>query len=125
MTTPGLSIEIEDNPNCSESGSWRFKPLGEARAVVQVKSYDRTDDGEWCRVTGWTDDPRRPHCPARVQPVEESGLGRAYLLYGGAWGVRLKPVDRNEDWSLDSPNQWGAPYLLLADLADFKFDAEG
>lgn len=121
---PGLLIEIEENPNCSESGSWRFKPLGSRRVALQTRTYDRTDDGEWCWVTGWTDRDEAPHCPAWVQPVEESGQGKSYLVYGGAWGIRLKPVEVDEAWSLESPNQWGAPHLLLADLADIKVEAD-
>jgi hypothetical protein len=39
----------------------------------------------------------------------------AYLIYGGNWGVRFKPVSLKEDWDLDSLNQWGEAFLLISD----------
>jgi hypothetical protein len=47
-----------------------------------------------------------------------------YLVFGGLWGIRLKPVVLDEDWNLESRGQWGEPYLALADLNDIQY-AEG
>ncbi len=52
---------------------------------------------------------------AMYAPVSDSGQARVYLIYGGDWGIRLKPVELNEDWDIDSPNQFGEPYLILLD----------
>ena len=60
-----------------------------------------------------------------MQKVEESGAGRAYLIYGGNWGIRLNPVKFKEDWDLDSPNQWGEPFLLLGSSNAIVFSEEG
>ena len=89
---------------------------------MQVKTFERRSEGEWCWVTGWTDDPERPCCPAQTQRVEDSGSGLAYLVFGGIGGIRLKPAALSEDWDLNSPNQWGEPYLLLADSKDIKYE---
>ena len=44
-----------------------------------------------------------------------------YLISGGSWGLRLRPVDVEEEWSLESSRQWGEAYLLLADRRDIRF----
>ncbi len=124
-----MYVEVEANPNCEQSVFARFRELGLARTVSHVRVADRVPAGEWCRVTGWRDDPSAPLCPAMAQPVEDSGAGVVYLLFGGHGGIRLTPLDAAEDWSLDSARQWGEPYLLLADRRDIRFadeaDCEG
>lgn len=114
-----MFLDVETNPNCEQSVFLRFAEMDVAQEVVQVKSYERSPQGEWCWVTGWTDDPANPLCAALAQPVNDSGAGKSYLIYGGIWGIRFKPVRLEEDWDLESPNQWGEPYLLLADTRDF------
>jgi hypothetical protein len=116
-----MLLEVESNPNCEQSLFARFKEVGPARRVLQVKAYERNLQGEWCWVTGWTDDANQPCCPAFGQMVEDSGAGLTYLVYGGIWGIRLKPVSLREDWNLESTNQWGEPYLCLADAKDIVY----
>lgn len=116
-----MYVEVDPNPNCENSVFVRFRELGPARPVSQVRVYDRVSSGEWCRVTGWREDPSAPVCPAMAQPVEDSGAGAVYLVSGGNWGLRLKPLDADEEWSLASARQWGEAYLLLADQRDVRF----
>ena len=120
-----MFIEVDSNPNCESSLFARFKEAGPARKVVQVRSFERRAEGEWCWVTGWSDDPAQPCCPAYGQMVEDSGAGLTNLIFGGIWGVRLKPVSLLEDWSLESTNQWGEPYLSLADSNDIRSEDTG
>jgi hypothetical protein len=117
-----MVVEVESNPNCETGLYARFKESGPARRVFKVRTFERRPDGEWCLVTGWTDDPHAPRCAAYAQRVEDSGAGLSYLVFGGLWGVRLKPVALDENWSLESRNQWGEPYLLLADAKDLAFE---
>ncbi|MGH7206549.1 MAG: hypothetical protein ACREI2_10120 [Nitrospiraceae bacterium] len=119
-----MFVEVESNPNCEHSLFARFKEVGPARRVVQIRSFERRAEGEWCWVTGWSDDPAQPCCPASVQMVEDSGAGLTNLIFGGIWGIRLKPVSLAEDWGLESTNQWGEPYLSLADARDIKYADE-
>ena len=119
-----MVVEVEPNANCEQSVCARFKEAGPARRVVQVKTFERRSEGEWCRVTGWTDDPEHPCCPAQAQRVEDSGSGLAYLIFGGIGGIRLQPITLSEDWDLSSPNQWGEPYLLLADAKDIRYEVD-
>jgi hypothetical protein len=120
-----MFVEVEPGPNCEQSFFARFKEVGPARRVLQVKSFDRRSEGEWCWVTGWSDDPDRPRCAAFAQPVEDSGAGVTYLVFGGRCGIRLKPVSLEEDWGLESRNQWGEPYLSLADPRDLIYEDAG
>jgi hypothetical protein len=116
-----MYVEVDANPNCENSVFARFRELGPGRPVSQVRVYDRVSTGEWCRVIGWREDPSAPVCPAMAQPVEDSGAGTVYLVSGGNWGIRLKPLEAAEDWSLESAQQWGEAYLLLADQRDVRF----
>ncbi|GKS60395.1 hypothetical protein YTPLAS18_39220 [Nitrospira sp.] len=116
-----MIVEVESNENTETSVFARFKEAGPAKPVVQVRLYDRAPSGEWCWVTGWSDAPDAPSCPAYAQLVEDSGAGLAYLVYGGLYGLRFKPIEIDESWSLQSLNQWGEAYLLLADERDLRY----
>jgi len=119
-----MVVEVESNPNCETSLYARFKESGPARRVEKVKTFERRPEGEWCWVTGWTDDPDNPRGAAHAQLVEDSGAGLTYLVFGGLWGIRLKPVSLEEDWSLESRHQWGEPYLAVADQHDIHYAEE-
>jgi hypothetical protein len=116
-----MIVEVEPNDNCETSVFARFKETGPPRPVVQVRLYDRNPAGEWYRVTGWSDNGQVPACPAYAQMVEDSGAGLAYLVYGGIFGLRFKPLDSEEPWSLASPHQWGEAYLMLATDRDLRY----
>lgn len=116
-----MYVEVEANANCEESVFVRFREQGPPRPVVQVRLYDRVSTGEWYWVTGWHPGPAQPLCAATTQPVEDSGSGVVYLVSGGSWGLRLKPVRVNEEWALESTAQWGEAYLLLTDRRDIRF----
>jgi len=50
--------------------------------------------------------------------IEDSSQGEAFLIYGGDWGVRLRPADNDGAWAHENGSQWGEPYLVLADAED-------
>ena len=116
-----MIVEVESNENCESSFFARFKEAGPARLVAQVRLYERHPAGEWCWITGWSDDEQAPTCPAYAQLVEDSGSGLAYLVYGGLYGLRFKPTNVDEPWSLQSSQQWGEAYLSLADARDLRY----
>ncbi|MBI4003183.1 MAG: hypothetical protein HY348_15550 [Nitrospira defluvii] len=116
-----MIVEVESNENCDTSFFARFKEVGPARPVVQVRLSDRNPAGEWCSVTGWSDSEQAPACPAYAQVVEDSGSGLAHLVYGGLYGLRFRPLHLDEPWSLVSPQQWGEAYLSLADARDLRY----
>ena len=117
-----MIVEVEGNPNCEIGFFGRFKELGPVRPVVQIRLYDRQSVGEWCAVTGWSDDATRPCCPAVARPVEDSGAGVTYLVSGGIFGLRFRPLQLEEAWSIESPHQWGEPYVAVADARDLRFE---
>jgi hypothetical protein len=117
-----MFLEVESNPNCEQSLFLRFKEVGAAKRVKQVRTFERRSEGEWCWITGWSDDENAPTCPAYAQQVEDSGAGMTNLVFGGVYGVRLRPVAVDEEWSLESRNQWGEPYLSLADPKDIRYE---
>ncbi len=116
-----MFVEVESNPNCESSVFLRFKEVAPPRPIGHVKIYDRKSQGEWCAVTGWCDDNDRPVCSAYAQKVEDSGAGLTLLVFGGNFGVRLKPENCLDDWDLNHPEQWGEAYLSLSDEGDIRY----
>ena len=116
-----MIVEVKSNENCEASVFARFKEIVPARLVLQVRLYDRNPAGEWCWVTGWSDDEQTPACPAYAQLVEDSGAGLTHLVYGGLYGLRFRPFNSEESWSLESPHQWGEAYLSLASDLDLRY----
>lgn len=116
-----MFLEIEESPNFEGSFFVRFQEVGPPRPVTHIKSYDRSPQGEWLAVTGWCDDPEHPLCPAYAQMVADSGSGIAYLVYGGNWGIRLKPENDRKEWSLQENNQRGEGYLSLGEERDLRY----
>ncbi len=116
-----MYLEIETNPNFEGSYFLRFSEMGPPRAISHVKSYERSPLGEWCAITGWSDEEDDPICPAFAQKVEDSGAGMAYLIFGGNWGLRLKPEENTGEWNLYDDSQWGEGYLLIGEERDLRF----
>ena len=62
-------------------------------------------------------------CHATAQKVSDSGGGVSILIYGGAWGLRFKPVgDEKHPWDLNDPRQWGEPYKFYGDEKDLVYE---
>ncbi len=118
-----MIVEVDSNENCEASVFARFKDAGQPRQVHQVRLYDRNPAGAWYWVTGWSDHAETPVCPAYAQLVEDSGSGLAYLVYGGIYGLRFKPVAVEEPWSLESAHQWGETHLSLSSEQDLRYAA--
>ena len=116
-----MFVEIESNPNFEGSYFLRFHEIGPPRPITHVKTYDRLSQGEWCEITGWCDDSEAFLCPAYAQMVEDSGAGVSYLIFGGNWGLRLKPEHCGSDWNLYDTGQWGEGYMVISDARDLRF----
>ena len=109
-------VEIPQNPNCEPVDLRVFHDVGAARAVRQVHLEQTPGRPAWYEVTGWT--LARTACPALARKVDDSGEGLAVLVTGGDAGVRLRPAGRIGTWGLEEVEQWGAPFLLLANDAN-------
>ena len=113
-----ISLEVEDNDNCYGLPMRTYETLGRPVVVTQVRVAGPAGPENIHWVTGWQSDGDGAPCPAYYVPVSDSGEGAAYLLFGGDWGVRFRPLDSGEEWSAENPDQWGEPYLLLGDPSD-------
>lgn len=111
-----LFIDVEESDNCPYSIQMVFSTLAQPRPVRQVCLYREGQNGTLYDVTGWT--LARDTCDALCAPVEDSGQGRAYLVFGGEGGLRLRPVSSITSWNMAARDQWGEPFLLLSDVAD-------
>ncbi len=122
---PIVYLEVEESPNCAGREPMRYRELSAPEVVTKIRLFDRRDEGEWCLVTGVGKRSDEPWEPARVRKVEDSGVGVAYLVYGGSWGIRICPVDHARPWSFSDPAQWGEPFLLLTDRHDIVSEESG
>jgi hypothetical protein len=113
-----IYLEVEENPNCSYMPMMAYEALGEPVSIARVRIDEMGKAPGVYEVTGWSSEGGGTPCPAMYTPVSDSGASEVHLIYGGDWGIRLKPVDSKEDWNLSSPNQYGEPYLMLIDEAD-------
>ena len=113
-----IAVEVEENENCDGVPLRVFSGRGEPYRVAQVKMDTRagSDQPHW--VTGWSSQGGGTPCPTLCVAVDDSGAAISYMVYGGDWGLRFKPVGLDEAWDLASSNQFGEPYLLLGDEAD-------
>ncbi|MBI2856312.1 MAG: hypothetical protein HYX93_05645 [Chloroflexi bacterium] len=113
-----ISLEVEDNDNCPGIPERTFEVQGQPRMISQVLIAGPRGPEQLHQVTGWQSEDNGSPCPAYYVPVTDSGLGVAYLVFGGDWGIRFRPLGSTEEWSADSPDQWGEPYLILSDAGD-------
>jgi hypothetical protein len=106
-----MYVLIEENPNSSPEERV-FAANGAVQTVKRVQTTPpQSSDYHWCDVTGVEEN--GIFVPARAVRVDDSADGTAWLVHGGAWGLRLKLKDSNDAWSLNSDTQWGLPFLVL------------
>ena len=113
-----ILIEIPDNPNCPPVDLRVFHDLKPPVRVSRVRLERLPGHPAWYDLTGWT--LAHTICPAWAQPVDDSGEGVALLVGGGDAGLRLRPAGGDGLWQLGDPQQWGEPFLLVADLHDVQ-----
>ena len=116
-----LMLEVEDNANCDGVPQLIFNTMDEPRQVTEVIAGDFGQEPSPHRVTGWSSEGDGSPCPAYAVRIEESGAGEAVLVFGGDWGLRMMPLSVDEEWNIDSPNQWGENFLSLDDESQVTF----
>ena len=116
-----IYLEVEDNENTYGLPLRTFQKKGEAYSVSQVKMDLPSGLGVPCWVVGWSSEGGGTPIEATCVVVEDSGAGVSYLVYGGHWGLRFKPITSEESsghWDLEHGDEFGEPYLLLAEESD-------
>jgi hypothetical protein len=87
-----------------------FSLLSEPQPITKLITASPLGEDIWCDVVGWNED--GPGTAYAVE-AEDSGEGVILLIYGGSWGIRLRPEGDPEKWDLTSASQWGEPCLML------------
>jgi len=105
-----MYLLIEENPNCAPDERV-FSTSGEKRGVNQVLIDLPGQGATWCDVCGVEEN--GAFGPAFGQRVEDSSDGTAWLIFGGTWGLRLRPEKSESAWSLTDSAQSGRAFLVL------------
>ena len=111
-------LEIEENDNCDWMPLQIYEPHSKSLLVQAVNLEDPQRPFGVYEVTGWSSTNGGSACPALYAPVSDSGQAVVHLVYGGDWGIRLKPEGSKDRWTVDNPDQHGEPYLMLIDGND-------
>ena len=118
-----IYLEIEENDNCEYMPMQVYEAQADSVPVRRVRLFEPDRPHGVYEVTGWSSEDSGTPSLAMYVPVSDSGQATVHLVSGGDWGVRLRPEGRDEEWDLDSPSQWGEPYLMLTDQADILLDS--
>ena len=105
-------IEIEENPNCGYLPLRTYSSTGEEQSAPSAV-FGFGDGSDLTEVTGWDPDDGGTPCDVHWVRVGDSGEGESVLVYGGEWGVRVRPYPDGTEWSPSAPDQSGEPHLLL------------
>ena len=111
-------IEVEPNDNTPMMAQQVYKNIGVPFPVSHVRIYEGVPGGELFAIVGWTSAGGGTEAPAYAVHIEDSSEGRAILVYGGDWGVRMRPADSDAPWSTEDPAQFGETHLVLASEED-------
>jgi len=99
-----------------------FQELGPPQKVKQVLISYRGED-KWFDVTGLSGTSGETTVPAIAQKIADSGDAQAMLIYGGDFGILLKPSDIKEVWDLTSPRQEQRAYMVVATEKDLVLES--
>lgn len=106
-----IEVDVYSGGNCDLDVTRIFEPLENPKPVRWVETAFRPDGWEGpCEITGWSSS---GPVPAYAAKVMDSGDGAVILIFGGDEGIRLRPHESTEDWSLENVSQWGEPCLML------------
>ncbi len=116
-----MLIEIEENPNCGNAEQFVYNELSGIRPVRSIRATERgqevvldvigvSKDGVW----------KAAHCVK----IADSGAGYAFLIFGGEWGLRLKPVSHSAPWNLEDSKQWGEAFKIYGSEDDIVYETD-
>jgi len=115
-----MDIVIEDNANCPESGHFVFNEMEEAREIKGLITSSANGDVR-CDVVAVGAD--GAFSGAHARKINDSGDAVAFLIYGGEWGIRLRPkTHQDEPWDITNERQWGEPYKVYGKEEDIIFE---
>ena len=116
-------VDVEENPNSEYSPMRVFETQG-AEIVAPAIRVSAVSGGEGPHeIVGWSSEGGGTPTDVTYAPVTDSGAAVSIIVIGGDFGVRMRPAGGASEWSLDSEDQRGEPYLLLP--PDVEIDALG
>lgn len=114
-----MEIEIHSNPNCLPLDLMVFDTIDAPQKILGLKDRWFEED-ELFDVVGVYEGGTFGPCFA--QKINDSGEGIAYLIYGGPWGIRMKPHAQNsESWDLKNSHQRGYSHRIYGHISDIRF----
>lgn len=111
-------IEVEANDNTPMMAQQVYKNLGLPFRVSQVRIYEGEPEGKLHDIAGWSSADGGSAVDVYAVHIEDSSAGDAFLVYGGDWGVRLRPAGSDQAWSLQDADQFGETHLVLSSDED-------
>ncbi len=117
-----IYIEVEENDNCDYMPMQLYEARGDPVVIDRVRLFEPDRPHGVYEVTGWSSEGGGSPVQALYSPVSDSGQAEVHLVYGDDWGVRMRPNGSDEEWDLESSDQFGEPYLMLTDRADVLVD---
>ncbi len=114
-----IYIDVEESPNCGYYPMQTFETRTTERQVTELWVPGVSGKNGPHLVVGWSSDDDGSPCPLTLVEVTDSGAAVSLLVAGCDYGLRIKPIDSG-DWSLDSADQWGEPYMLLDPDSPFR-----
>ncbi len=115
-------VETEENDNCEWMPLQVYEAHENPRPVRHLRLEDPDHPFGIYEITGWSSEEGGSSCPAMYAPVSDSGQAVVHLVYGGDWGIRLRPEGSTDEWSVTNDSQHGEPYLMLIDGSDLIFE---
>ena len=112
-----IYIEVEENPNSEYMPLMVYEAHSEPEPVRLIRLDEPGRSGIF-EVVGWSSSGGGSPVPASQVPVSDSGQALVHLIFGGDWGIRLRPDGSGASWSLDAPDQFGEPYIMLTGAGD-------
>jgi hypothetical protein len=106
-------VEVEESPNCAYSPLQTFQALEPPRTSTGVRIASASGRTGPHDLVGWCSDAGGSPCEVTCVRVTDSGAGSSLLVWGGDFGVRLRPSGSRRPWSVHDTEQFGEPYLLL------------
>ena len=117
-----IYIEVEDNANCEYMPLMLYEAHADAVPIMRIVLDEPGRPPGVYQVTGWSSEGDGSPCPAMYAPVSDSGQAVVHLVFGGDWGIRMKPAESTAGWNIDAPEQFGEPYVMLMDESAIILD---
>ncbi|MCH8103137.1 MAG: hypothetical protein IIB28_08285 [Chloroflexi bacterium] len=120
-------VDVEENPNSEYLPMRVFETQGPGIVARSIRASEVSGGEGPHEIVGWTSEDGGTRADVTYAPVTDSGAAVSMLIIGGDFGVRMRPVgdaENADEWSLDSDDQRGEPYLLLPpDVEIVEIDA--